>query len=163
MTYSLDTGIPVGDNPPVDIGRLAQRMIEGRAQRRWSQLRLARESALDKGTINEIETGQRQHTHKTTVKKIADALALDVAEFETVGPQVSQGDRSIAPTPPTSEETNIVTDPQLRNLLDRWSTDAALRTIFTLWRDLTPSQRHELASHALTMTAPPVQPPQRKK
>lgn len=116
--------------------------------------------------INKLE--QRDAAPGPTVIA-ALARALDCAESALLvgvpdrGPQMSQGDRSIMSTPPASEEIPIVTDPQLRNLLDRWSTDAALRTIFTLWRDLTPSQRHELASHALTMTAPPVQPPQRKK
>ncbi len=51
-----------------------------RAERGWSQQRLASESGVNKATINQIERGRRS-PNLETLEKLADALGIGVADF----------------------------------------------------------------------------------
>lgn len=51
-----------------------------RKERDWSQVRLAKESGIDRATINQAEGGKRSPTIET-LEKLADALEVEVADF----------------------------------------------------------------------------------
>ncbi len=51
-----------------------------RKARDWSQVRLTKKSKIDRATINQIEGGKRSPTIET-LKKLADALEVEVADF----------------------------------------------------------------------------------
>ncbi len=51
-----------------------------RKERDWSQVRLAKESGVDRATINQVEGGKRSPTIET-LEKLATAMGAEVADF----------------------------------------------------------------------------------
>ncbi len=63
-----------------------------RADRGWSQTRLARESGLSRVTINTLERNKSTPT-VDTAEKIATAFGLTLAEFWALAPDATDPDK----------------------------------------------------------------------
>lgn len=60
---------------------IAENLKQHRKDRDWSQIELSEKSGVTQAQISQIESGARLNPGVITVKKLADALHITVAEL----------------------------------------------------------------------------------
>jgi len=63
----------------VNIGK---KIIELREKKGWSQYRLYKEARIGQSTLSQIESGIKKSPNAETLRKIANALEVSMAEFD---------------------------------------------------------------------------------
>ncbi len=92
-----------------------------RQQKGWSQKDLADRAGVGQDTISGIESGRRQ-PHPSTLRKLADALGVRVAEFFSE-PVLSKVDKSLSPWPeelPVEERSRSKLADAITSSADKW-------------------------------------------
>ena len=65
----------------------AERIIRQREEQGWSQTQLAKEAGVASGTMSRVERGME--ANPATVKRVADALGLTVADIRAPAARVT--------------------------------------------------------------------------
>lgn len=97
-----------------------------RLQKGWSQQDLADRAGIGQDTISGIESGRRE-PHPSTLRKLAIALGVQVAEF-LPGTVLSKVDRALSPFPdelPAEERSRSIFADAINSAANRWA-DAVL-------------------------------------
>lgn len=64
---------------------LAQQIRSAREKRGWTQEQLAVHADVSRSTVQNLENGRRQ-PHRASLRRIADALGVDVADLSSAQP-----------------------------------------------------------------------------
>jgi transcriptional regulator with XRE-family HTH domain len=70
-------------NPDSDSAKIGRRIRQLREQRQWTQIRLAHKTGLALATISRLEQGTYEDQRLSTLRTIADAFEVQVADLLT--------------------------------------------------------------------------------
>jgi transcriptional regulator with XRE-family HTH domain len=70
-------------NPDSDSAKIGRRIRQLRDQRGWTQIRLAHKTGLALATISRLEQGTYEDQRLSTLRTIADAFEVQVADLLT--------------------------------------------------------------------------------
>ena len=116
-----------------------------RAERGWTQQRLADESGVNKATINQIERGRRS-PNVETLEKLAVALGAEVADFFPK----AQAPLPLQPLEVSAAERSGADERRLRSL-SAWR--AFVHGLARRWRENPPKTSAEISPLFEAMTA----------